>query len=351
MKTIELEKLVNRILSGKQLIYHEEKIYELRSPNIDLKLQAGMIYENIYEENIYSDSFILEDNIEELLLDLGILYPQYKNDLTSIEKKIENLKVDLFTFFFDRTKKAKIKNDLANSRKRYSEIYSLSHSLDFLTLENYCSNIKNEFIITNTLYNYKSDNLVFNTEYFDYNLFNNITQKISHNIVDIADLKEVARSDYWRNYYSVNKNHLFPYSIIDFSEEQKAILSISLMYDRVYEHPDCPEKDIVEDDDALEGWMIHQQRQNKKQKQEKGVNNLLNSNNMRKANEVFLMANTATERDDILGLNTPESSIKRSNKISTVMNAGGAAVKDAQLPDVQEDIRSKLKELSFTRKK
>jgi hypothetical protein len=349
VKTVDLEKNVNRILSGKQLIEYQDILYELRSPSMNIKLKAGMLYDQTYEDNLYSESFILEDSVEDLLLDLNILYPQYKADLSSIEKKMENLKVDLFTFFFDRNKKTKNKTELASSKKRYNEIYILSHSLDFLTLENYCSNIKNEFIISNSLYYYETNNLVFQKDSLDYDLFNNIINKISSNILDIETLKAIARSDFWRNYYSINKNHLLPYSIVDFSEEQKAILSISTMYDRVYEHPECPEKEIVEDDDALEGWMICQQRENKKQKQEKGVNNILNSDKMKKAGEVFLMANTIEERNDILGLNTQESAAKRQSKINTVLNST-APTQDSELPDVKQDIRNKLKELSFSRK-
>lgn len=349
MKTAELEKLVNRILSGKQLIEHKDIIYELRSADIDTKMMGSLLYDNTYQEHLYSDAFILEEDIEDLLLELQIVYPEYSADLKNIEKKIENLKLDLFHFFFDRTKRNKYKNDLSSIRNRYNEIYNLSHSLDFLTLENYCANIKNEFIITHTLYQYNTDNLVFDDN-IDYNLFNSLTQLISNNIIDISTLKAIARSDYWRNYYAINKNHLLPYSIIDFSEEQKAVLSISLMYDRVYEHPECPEKEIIEDDDALEGWMIHNQRENKKQKQEKGVNNMLGSNSMKKANEVFLMADSKTQRDDIIGLNTAESTHKRQSKISTVLNAGGP-IKDVLLPDVQQDIREKLKDLNFSRKK
>jgi hypothetical protein len=348
VKTIELEKFVNRILSGKQLIEHKDVLYELRSASLDIRLQANLLYDNTYEDNLYSSSFILEDNIEDLLFELDIVYPAYKKDMEMLEKKIENIKVDLYYHFFDNTKKTKYRKELASTRTRYNELFNLSHSLDFLTLENYCANIKNEFIISNTLYIYQTNNLIFYNNN-NYQLFNHLIHKISSNIIDISTLKALARSDYWRNYYAINKNHLFPYSIIDFNEEQKAILSISLMYDRVYEHPECPEKEIIEDDDALEGWMIHNQRENKKQKQEKSVNNILGSDRMKKANEVFLMADSAAQRDDILKLNSPENLLKRQNKVSTVLNAG--TIKDADLPDVKQNIRDQLKELNFNRKK
>ena len=69
------------------------------------------------------------------------------------------------------------------------------------------------------------------------------------------------------------------------------------MYSKIYEHPECPEDAIIEDDDALDGWMLNQQKENKKQKMEKGVDNLLGKKGQ-KAQEVFLMAKNEEEYEE-----------------------------------------------------
>lgn len=350
MNTANIEKYVNRILCGKQLINHKDQLYELRCPSIDLRMKASLLYDTTYNDHIYSEYYIFEENIEDLLIELGLLYPMYQEDMHSIEKRIENIKVDLFKEFFDRTKRKKHELNLVSAQKRLNQLYQLKHSLDFLTLENYCSTVKNEFLIKNTVYYYDTDRLLFDSNNIDYQFFNSITEQITANMLDLSQMKEIARSDYWRNYYAINKNHLFSYSVVDFSDEQKALLSLSTMYDRVYEHPECPETDIIAHDDALEGWMIHQHREIKRQKKEKGVK-VRGSDKVNQAGEVFLMAGSREQQKDILGLNTSESMQLIKNRIDAVSEAEGKPVQECFLPDVQQDIRQKLQAMSTAKRK
>jgi hypothetical protein len=345
VNSYQLENLIVKILSGKQIIRINNEVYELRPYSSDLKLEASWIYESSYSDHLYDESFISQDDAESMLYDMGILYAQFDGDVKSVEKNIENNKVDLYNNFFDRTQKKQIKQKIISLNKRYSQLLSYKHMLDFLTLENYCSNIKNSFLICNSLYFYKTNNLVFNFNNTDNVLFDRVTTEISNNLLDMTTLKLLARSDYWRNYYTVNKNELFPYSASELTDEQKGILSLSLMYERIYEHPDCPERDVIEDDDALDGWMIHQQRENKRQKKEKGVNNLL-SGKAKNAQEVFLMAKNNEQKDDIIGLNTEASNFRRQNKLKEVLSSDGP-IADAQLSDVQNDIRNKIQQLNY----
>lgn len=347
MNQHELENIVIRILSGKQVLRLDNNIYELRPASTNIKLEAALKYQIAYEDNLYSESFISIEDTENMLYDLGVLYPQFSTDLKSIETKIENSKVELFQNFFDRTKRDSIKKQLSSLVSRYSQLFSSKHLLDFLTLENYCSNIKYAFIICNSLYYFNTNNLVFNTNNVDNMLFDNITAEISKNLLDLSQIKLIARSDCWRNYYTVNKLHLFPYSASELTEEQKGILSVSLMYDRVYEHPECPNKEIIDDDDALEGWMIVQSRANKQQKNEKGVNSML-TGKVGKASEVFFMANNKQQVQDIIGLNSTDSANRLKQKMDTVLSAQGI-VKDSQLPDVQQDLRTQLQKLNTKR--
>lgn len=119
------------------------------------------------------------------------------------------------------------------------------------------------------------------------------------------------------------------------------------MYDKIYEHPDCPDNDILEDDDALDGWMLHQQKENKRLKKEKGVNSLLGSKNSQ-ADEIFLMAKNQDQKDDIVGLNTKNSDMRRQSKIQEVLSANDKIL-DSNLSDVRTAIRNKIQELN-TRK-
>ena len=61
------------------------------------------------------------------------------------------------------------------------------------------------------------------------------------------------------------------------------------MYSKIYEYPECPDDAIIEDDDALDGWMLNQQKKIRN-KNGKGVDNLLGKKGQ-KAQEVSLAKN------------------------------------------------------------
>jgi len=335
------EILVHRILSGKQVFVCNDITYELRKPSLSLKIKADILYSDAYEDNLYNEFWFLED-IENLLFELQLLPWDYKKILGKIEKSLESNKILLYQQYFDTTKRNKTKQKIQSLKKDLEQFLHKQHSLDYITLEHYCDNIRNEFLITNTLYEYNTDKLIFNNKDINYNAFNNVASKISQSLIDISTFKAIARSEYWRNYWSNNKNNILDDCVKEWSEEQKSLINISYMYDKIYEHPECPQQDIINDDDALDGWMLFNKQENERQKKQKGVENVL-SGNLKNASEVFFMAGNKEQADDILGLNNSEglSTLRQKVDFVTKTNAGNR-VPDAQLPDVQQRIMQQL---------
>jgi hypothetical protein len=108
------------------------------------------------------------------------------------------------------------------------------------------------------------------------------------------------------------------------------------MYDSAYEHPDCPNDKVIEDDDMFDGWMIYQRRENDKAKDKNRANKLLEGKNLDKAQEVFLMAKTNEEAQNIYNLNDNQSRniIKEREKMISNLRS----VEHSKLPDVQRDL-------------
>lgn len=344
MNNKDIEFLVHRIISGNQIFSDNNIVYELRKPSVAIKLKADEVYQSAYEENIFNN-FYFEEDLDGLLIEQGLIGPFFQKDLESVEKRLSQAKINLFKNWTDIKQRKKYKQDITQLKNSVNKLYQAKHSLDFLTIENYCDNIRNQYTIVNCLFYDNTNNRVFDDhEQIDYGLFNHLMQIIANNVIDIAEYKAMARHDYWRNYYNTNRTNVFGCAAIELSEEQRALLNTSIMYDRVYEHPDCPEPDIVNDDDALEGWMLHQQEENKKQKQQKGVDNMLSSK-VKNSSEIFLMAQDKEQKDTIWGLNSPESQSKIQEKTQTVLNST-SPVKENELPDVQRTIRQKIAELN-----
>jgi hypothetical protein len=337
------EILVRRILSGKQVFVCNDITYELRKPPLSLRIKADILYTDAYESNLYNDFWFLED-IENLLFELQILPYDYKKIMSQIEKSLESSKISLYQQYFDTTKRNKTRQRIQNLKKDLDQFLQKEHSLDYITLEHYCDNIRNEFLITNTLYEYNTDNLIFNHSNINYNSFNSLASKISQNLIDVSTFKAIARSEYWRNYWNNNKSNILDDCVKEWSEEQKSLINISYMYDKIYEHPECPQQDIINDDDALDGWMLFNKKENERQKKQKGVENIL-SGNLKNASEVFLMANSREQADDILGLNNSAGLATLKQKVDFVTNTkinDGERIPDSQLPDVKQRIMQQL---------
>lgn len=347
MTNKDIEFLVHRIVSGDQFFLHDDISYVLLKPSLGTKLQADNIYKETYQDNLFND-FYLEEDLEQLLIQFNMASPFLKTDIANTEKSLNKNKIELFKGWIDSKKRKAYKKEIQTIKNRLTKLYNTKHSLDFLTLEYYCENIKNQYIICACLYYYSSKELVFSdSTNIDYEFFNSIMQTIANNVIDISTYKAIARHDYWRNYYNTNKSNVFGCAAIDLSEEQRALLNTSIMYDRIYEHPDCPDTEIIEDDDALDGWMLYQQEENKSQKNKKGVDNML-SDKTRNASEVFLMAQDKDQYDTIMGLNSVQNLQRIKEKTQTILNSD-RPLEESELPDVQQQLRQQLMELNKKR--
>ena len=338
---MNVERLINRIICGYQYITFKGVIYKLANPSTDTKVAADNLYDRIYEDNLYSN-FILKEDIDQLLINNDIISSTFDDDIKVTEDRLEDAKIKLYKFFFNPKEKSKYKKNIASLSTILNKAYSDKQSLDFLTLEHFCQNIKNEYLISQTLY--QNNKPVFE-DYpdIDHIFFNNLAQIIASQVITVTSYKKLARSDIWRKIYTAGNHNIFPSSAVEYTEEQKALLSISRMYDRVYEHPEAPDEAIIDDDDALDGWMLYQQKENKRQKKEKGVSKGLGK--AQNADEVFVMSEGLGKEEfsSVMALNSPESLNKMSLRSSL---KEGQQMRDAEFEDTQNDIRNKLRELN-----
>tara|TARA_B100001778_G_C18577826_1_gene625898 strand:- start:777 stop:1817 length:1041 start_codon:yes stop_codon:yes gene_type:complete len=340
---VNAERLINRIICGYQYITFKGVIYKLANPSTDTKVAADNLYDRTYQDNLFSQ-FILKENLNSVLIDTEVITDTFDKDLELTEKQLEKAKISLYKMFFNKKQNQKYRKQIHNLSKLINESHNRKHSLDFLTLEHYCENIKNEYIISQTLSD--NNNYIFK-EYpnIEYNRFNTLAQLIAQNVIPVDDYKRIARGDSWRKIYTAENNNIFSCSASEYTEEQKALLSISRMYDKVYSHPECPDEKIIEDDDALDGWMLHQQEENRRKNKQEGVSKTLGK--AQNANEVFVMAPDSRDTEhleDIISLNSP-AALRRMDTRTTKLEKG-VDIEDTYLPDTQAEIKQQLREMN-----
>jgi hypothetical protein len=342
MNDNDIELLLYRILTGRNdFIFNNEK-YTLYCPSVDIKYEACIVYDNIINDEKYHD-WIREENITPVMISLGIWNSQTDKNLKVLEQKLDNLKVDLFNNFILPSKTKTIRANIKNTKQQINKITYMKQNFLSNTLEGYASSIKNEFIICKTLY--RNNKLLFNDDSpssKSYMLFNALIQEIDKSIISMENYKILARHQIWRSYWnSAKKNSLFSKSIVELTDEQRAMINISSMYDNIYEHPDCPNDAILSDDDALDGWMIVQKRKNEQAKKKADFQN--KNENIKNAGEVFVMTETSEDAESVMNLNTIESKMIFREKMNHINNKG--TVNDGDLPDVQRDLRTAISQL------
>jgi len=326
---------LSRILSGFYYFILDNKKYKLVYPDICVRYEAE-IYADIERENNRFNEWINEEDILYYLIDYDLWTRGGDNALKDLEQQIEDQKVQLYKSILNPTQTKQIRRHLEGSKKSYSRLYNIRHSLDHLTLNGYCENIKNQYILIHSLYDNDNNKIFDSLDSTDYTTLNKFSDAISTQIIDISLFKEIARSTIWRNYWSANKDNLFDKSVVNWTDEQKTLVVLTKMYDGAYEHPECPQDSVFEDDDMFDGWMISQKRANEESKNKNRANKILEGKKLDKAQEVFLMAQTQEESQNIYNLNDSQSRniIKEREK---AIDSFGSINHDS-LPDIQRDL-------------
>lgn len=327
---------LSRILSGFYIFTYGDKHYKLIYPDMDIKYKAEIYAEKFYEDNKFMD-WLNDDSIVEALVDSGIWHYGGDDQLSKIEKQIEDYKVELYENFLNPPKQKQVRKTLDSLKKSYNKLYNIRHSLDSLTAIGYSELIKHQYILIHSIYTTKNIRVFKSLKNIDYQKLNSLSNTIGEHTIDISTFKKLARSDQWRNYWSANKDRVFDKPVISWTDEQRTLVVLTKMYDSAYEHPDCPVESVFEDDDMFDGWMIKQRRENEKLRSKNRTEKLLEDKNLDKASEIFIMASSKDEAKSIYNLN--DNTGMNIIKERTQAIIGKTEVKASDLPDIQRDLQ------------
>ena len=341
MNDADIESILYRIFAKKIVFFYKNERYELQSSNIDLKYNAQLLYDNIINDEKFND-WIRQEYLDNLLINLGLWNTETFKVLKNIEKSMDDAKVSLFQNCLMPSKCKSVRKTLDSLKRQYNKIMGHKYEMMSNTLEGYASGVKQEYIICNTLY--KNNKLIFNknttNDQNSYMFFNELLNEINKCNIYMDTYKEIARHHLWRGYWNCDKNNVFPDSIIDWTEEQRSLVNVSIMYDNVYSHPECPSDSVINDDDMLDGWMIYQKRKNEKAKKTEQLDKL--NPKLKNAQEVFVMSESIEEAREIYDLNDNVGMSKIKSKFSYIDKVGEA--QEFDLPDVQQDLQMKMRQ-------
>lgn len=326
----KINSLLYRIIKGR-LRFRVGGLYlHIYEPDSDLIERSYDIYEETYDNSYYGGAYVQEEIINKLIEE-NIWTPLDDKTMESINKEVEDLKVNCFQNFYKKSELFKLKRQIAHKNKEIEKILTRKHSLDFLSCEYMAETARQNWLIANNCY---LDGAPVSWNSFD---FNSVYSFYKENILSSPTIREIARSNYWRPIWSAGKKiELFDRPAVDLTRDQITLCSYSFMYDNVYEHPESPAEEVIFDDDCLDGWFIYQRRKHEKEKKSQEVEGLINNPKIKNSKEVFIMAKNKKDADAVTDLNDGLSRSIIEQRKQVIKEKG--SVKDTDFGDVQLDL-------------
>lgn len=320
---------IQKILSGITIIrINGLKIY-VRPFTPVSKLEASIFADEILEDNIY---FAMSNEEAEKLAGWT---KEDEKKLKEVEEKIEQGKVDYFLNFAVEARRKHIKYNIGIFKDEYKSL--LSRKLEFNDktsdyLKEYARISflieENSFIDNQIPVKGRVDSIKLVSRYLDSNLHDD-------------DIRSIAKSIEWRMIWSSSKasKGVFGSPSSELTNEQLSLLSWSKFYDSIGESADPPTDEVVEDDTALDGWLILQGRKRKEDSKRKEAEKLLPKNNQN-AGELFIIGKSKEEMDQIMSLNDGYGK-HAINSLKNDLNQKGE-VRESDLTRVRQEIQMEI---------
>lgn len=336
------ENLINRIISDLDIFYHNNTKYYLCTPSKEIRALSYHIYDEFYNDNLFAE-WLSE---EEAAMKIRILNgnKDLKEVIKNLNESIDNYKLNLFREFFVDKKRQKLKKDLVLIKNKLGHFLNIQHSLDYLTLNGYATMIKTQFLAAMSICTLEKKPIFHPDDFLtiDYSLVDKVIRHWNENRITHEEFRELARTEPWRSYSSARKEDAFGVAPIDLNDEQRTLLLYTKMYEGVYNHPECPSDELIEDDDALDGWMIDNKKRVEREKNQRAIDKKLGDKH-KDATEVFLPAESKEQIKKIEELNDTQAKMTKMQRNALLKQKG--KVKEADMPDVKQELQMKSQQM------
>jgi len=327
MELYKRDFFISRIRAGYVPVTVDNKRMLVYQPDADVSLQASEIYMLEHERAVEED-LLNDDDILDLLIMYELWTDKNEDEYNNIlPKHIEHWKVQLYQTILKSKTREKVRKYLQVAKDELERLHKIRHSYDHMTCEGYASYMKNMFIIAESA---RLDGKKVDWDKYDLTL---VMHKYHAEMLGADDIRLLARTQPWSGMWSTFKANGRIFNSVDLSSEQQALISWSIMYDRIQESPDCPPDEVIEDDDMLDGWLIVQRNKREAEQKKQEVEGAL-SNKISGADEIYVVAETPEDAQKIDLLNDPHAKNVKRQRLNQVKTQG--VVKQQQFKDVQQ---------------
>ena len=328
MKFYEREFFVSRIISGR-LKYEKDGLVLFMHPlTVTQNYEAQEVFKTTYNEAL-SEGIMTEEEGLLMLVEHGLWTDDEQELMEGIEKDMEQLKVEVYEAFFKTSLKDAARDLLKKATKKYSELYEKRHHYDYVNCQGLSTYARWSWIIENSVRN--ADGSPYKWEEITTQDF--LAHYQSSGLGE-GEYRELARTEPWRTIWTAGKTNgkLFDVPGVELTIEQKTLMAWSGLYDNVGESHESPPDEIIEDDDALDGWLLVQRRDRDRDRVKSQAEGGLSEKTMN-SDEVIIFGD-GDGIDKVNAMNTPESKWTKTQRMKQLEEAGDKGVRYDKFDDM-----------------
>lgn len=287
-------------------------------------------YNEAFEQARTEGSATLEENLRSMIIS-GTWSAKNEETLEKIlPEHIDKWKVSIYESYFRSLTKESFRKYLDTARGEQNKLYSIKHMYDAYTAEGIATFAKNLHLFMNSCFDR-------NGKMVNWDDMDPVVEMTNYQnaVLEQSFLRELSRTSPWSSYWMIHKKSGIPiFHSKHLNIEQNVMIQWTSLYDSVHEANDCPIDEIIEDDDALDGWLIINRKKREGEKNKTLLDTL--SDKVGNASEIFMVAETPEDAARIRSLNDQRANSVVNNRINQVRKRG--IIQDQDFADQKERI-------------
>ncbi len=299
--------LLDRICSGEIALQYGGQTYFYKYPSPKRRYKSNIKYQEVIDNNV---DILTQDEVISILVGLGKWSDKMQEEIDiHIPKVVENLKLEIFQAYkTERRFVPNIKAKLEKVKARLMELLSIKHQYDEFTIESLARKEQTLYLLDKCI-----DGLNISPELLLTPFYNSTIPE--------DQIRDLSRSSEWVMKWTALKKGINPFSK-NITEEQERLIRWTSLYESILEGQDVPDDAVIDDNDALDGYLIWRKRENDRQK---GVNELdkMIGAPQKGSTDVFIMARDMDDAKRINAkYNSPEAIRQKQQRFEQIDREG-----------------------------
>lgn len=337
MEAWERDQLVSRIVAARTRYRLGDRAVVVAWPGRDARAMAADVYADTYREADLRGIPAADEAVLRLI-ERGVLSPVDHERLGKIPGLVDDLKVSLWEGWARSDARDAIRKGIDGLRREADRIGLVQHSHSHATRESAAMAARARFL-TGCSILLGGDEPYWADPLLDWErpdgIVDAVLERMARDRPGEAEFRELARTEPWRSTWESAKHAgrgVFDAASCDLSDDQRALVRWSSHYDAIHAHPSRPADSVIDDDDALDGWLIVQRRK-READSARGLLDGIRSDKIKNADEVYIVARGAEGVAEVERLNDPLAAATKKQRMGHLKNKGRAG--ELEMPDTR----------------